>query len=253
MQNTVQIQTAQNVTIHFVPAHLGERMLALLIDNAIIGGTTLLLNYIQNSLLFPSSQNTAPIDADTRYYINLLIFLVNLFPLFFYHLLSEIFMNGQSVGKKIVKIKVACLDGTSPKIAHYLMRWMMRSLDSLLGVATIIINGKGQRLGDIAAGTFVAKIPPEIRLEEVLMIREDNDENYQPLFKQAAKLSDKDINLIKENLRVYKKHQNKVILIHLANKVKQVLQIESQQDPIYFLRAIVRDYTHLKVIEEQAY
>src|SRR5690606_21050190 len=87
-------------------------------------------------------------------------------PFLLYHPLFEILMNGQSPGKRQMKIKVVSLDGSSPTIGGYLMRWLFRLVEVFMlrgavAMVTIAANGKGQRLGDIAAGTTVVKLVPQ--------------------------------------------------------------------------------------------
>ena len=81
--------------------------------------------------------------------------IVNL-PTTFYSLIFEIAMNGQTPGKYLNKIRVVKIDGSKPTLGSYLTRWLLRIIDiwfftGSVAVFTILFNGKGQRLGDIAA------------------------------------------------------------------------------------------------------
>ena len=88
-------------------------------------------------------------------------------PIVFYHPVCEYFFNGASPGKKILKIKVVHMDGSSSTLGSYLMRWMMYMLECLLlpgiGLLCIIFNKNGQRLGDMMAGTVVIKSDDYLR------------------------------------------------------------------------------------------
>ena len=57
------------------------------------------------------------------------------------------------------------LDGTRPGLGDYVLRWLLRPIEVIAftsGVRqpciTILLNGKGQRLGDLAAGTTVVSL-----------------------------------------------------------------------------------------------
>src|SRR5690606_6486216 len=129
-------------------------------------------------------------------------------PPFFYHLLCEIFMNGQSIGKRQMKIRVVKLDGSSPGIGSYLLRWILRPIDISLfsgGIAilSIAITRHNQRLGDLAAGTTVVKT--DVRQDFPVFAVE---ENYTPSFPEVVSLSDADIEVIQRVLKVYRDSGN---------------------------------------------
>jgi len=60
-------------------------------------------------------------------------------------------MNGQSVGKRAMNIRVINLDGTQPTLGAYLMRWLFRLVDTMIfgSVVALVVasaNGKGKEL-----------------------------------------------------------------------------------------------------------
>jgi uncharacterized RDD family membrane protein YckC len=63
----------------------------------------------------------------------------------------------------LIKIKVVKIDGSQPGIGSYFLRWLIKPVDVFftygsVGIITMLINGKGQRLGDLAANTNCYKI-----------------------------------------------------------------------------------------------
>ena len=143
-----QIETAQNVTIKQQVAPLSTRIGAFLIDLLIITGYYILILLIMNALGFSLNESLYV------YYALLSL------PVFFYSLLFETLMNGQTPGKYLSKIRVTKIDGSKPTFGSYLIRWVLRLIDISLAsgsvaLLTILLNGKGQRLGDLAAGTTV--------------------------------------------------------------------------------------------------
>ena len=137
-----QIETAQNVNILQNVAGVGERILAYLIDAVIM--------FIYVLVLIIVFTNVNMMD-DHYFIVGLTVGL----PLFLYHLLWETLWNGQSPGKAVMKLRVVKTDGSKPAFSNYLLRWLLRIIDitstsGALALVTILLNGKGQRVGDIA-------------------------------------------------------------------------------------------------------
>lgn len=170
-------------------------------------------------------------------------------PFLLYHPLFEILMNGQTPGKRQMRIKVVSVDGSSPSIGAYLMRWLFRlievfALRGALAIVTIAASGKGQRLGDMAAGTSVVKlVSPEAASSDTVFA--SAEEGYEPSFPQAAQLNDRDIGTIYEALAVSRDTGNGTPASMLTEKVKSVLGIESDLPPIKFLYTIIKDHSQL--------
>ena len=111
------IITGQFVRISQTPASIGERLVALVIDYILIG-------------LFVFS--TVTLFSSFRLYsdLTLIIFLVTVYlPVLFYSFLCEMFNHGQSIGKKIMNIRVVKADGSTPGISAYLLRWLLFPID----------------------------------------------------------------------------------------------------------------------------
>jgi uncharacterized RDD family membrane protein YckC len=232
----VQIQTTQNVEIEYETASLGERIGAFLIDLLILFAYVFL---IMTTLLQPISRA----DGDTAFIILVALML----PALLYDLLCEIFMDGQSFGKKAVKIKVVKIDGTQPGLGSYILRWLLRFVEiwtatGVIAVVTILITGKGQRLGDLAAGTTVVRLKPTATLADTIFAQVDTD--YLPTFPQVTRLNDRDIAVIKEVINSREQRQNPVVLNTLVRKVKEVLDVETDLTPAKFLKTVVKDYNH---------
>ncbi len=116
---------------------------------------------------------------------------------------QETLMNGQTIGKRAIRIKVMRLDGRQPSFGNYIMRWILRVIDVQLlfgtvAAITIYINGKGQRLGDIAAGTMVIKTKYDEEIGKTPYV--NVQEEYVPVYPQVTELTDKEINIIKRVL-----------------------------------------------------
>lgn len=236
---TVSINTTQNVRISYNLATLGDRILGYIIDSLIIFGITVALVIILSVI---GAMQSAPY---------LLAFAV--LPAFFYHLIMEITQNGQSPGKKVMKIKVVKLDGGQASIGNYLLRWLLRPIDTFLygavAILCISIGGKGQRLGDLAAGTTVIKLNKSGFLKEHTL--EHITEQYQPVFMAATQLTPEYIAVIQKATRAKLEMLDEKPVIRLAEKTKAKLNIHTDLPDLKFLHTIVKDYHYLKTHEQE--
>ena len=62
-------------------------------------------------------------------------------PVLFYYPMMEILTNGQTVGKKIMGIRVITLEGGQASISQYLFRWMFRTADFPIWIFFAIFSG----------------------------------------------------------------------------------------------------------------
>lgn len=230
----VNVQTSQNVLIDYELAGLGTRISAFAIDIIVQGGYIFLV-YILYDIIFKEVAEW-------------LVFPF-LLPYLFYHLISETFLDGQSVGKKQMRIKVIRLDGSQPSFANFIMRWILRFIDMPFygGVAlmSIIVTKQDQRLGDLAAGTTVIRIKKKVILSSKELIKNSIQEDYEPIFQEAEKLSDNDVQIIKEVLDAFRQSGDQKPITMLAEKTKQVLGITTEMPPVKLLYTVLKDYNHI--------
>jgi hypothetical protein len=106
----------------------------------------------------------------------------------------------------------------------------------------IILNGKGQRLGDIAAGTTVIKLKQRATIKDTILKTIKSD--YQIVFKSVSHLTDNDVAIIKEVLEFSKKHDNYEAIQKLALKTQQVMGVTTDLSFIKFLETVIMDYNH---------
>ena len=232
----IRIQTTQNVDIEYEVAGLGDRFVAAIIDILIIFSYAAAI-----AILFTLLDLW---NANGYIIASLVIFL----PIGFYHLFCEIFLEGQSFGKRQMQIKVVKMDGSNVKFGHYLIRWLFRIVDVSISnggiaVLAIIMNGKGQRLGDMAAGTTVICLKKSTTLNDTLFM--ETDEAYSMTFDGVNKLTDKDVSLIKEVMEAAKKTENNRVILALAEKVRALLGARADLPPRVFLDTVVKDYNYL--------
>jgi uncharacterized RDD family membrane protein YckC len=238
--STIRVQTAQNVTLEYEVASVGERIVAALIDGLILVAWVALWMLLVSAL---GSENDVLVG---------LVVIVAGVPAVFYHLLCELFFNGQSLGKKARHIKVIRLDGTRPGFGDYLLRWILRIVDTgimsgLVAVVVILANGRGQRLGDLAAGTSV--VSTRARQQAGPLAPAFTEADYMVVFPQAANLQDHDVATIRQLLFKGLERENYELLNEVANKVKTLTGIQTQLPDEAFLRTVLRDHAHLAAMQ----
>lgn len=262
---TLQINTTQNVNINFTIASLGERLLAFAGDNVLkFGYIYIAINYF-NLFNFDNSLN----DQWSIRAMDVLVFL----PITFYSLYSEIGLNGQTIGKKLLKIKVVNIDGFKPSNTDYIMRWFLRTIDfniftllfvyiaslglsnnvpllitlfifgKLTGLICISLTKNNQRFGDLAANTIVISLKDNIQFSHT--ISENISKQYIPTYSQVINLSDNDARIIKDTYRVAVKSNDFSTMIKLRNKIEQVTKIKSlEKSDAIFIDKILKDYNY---------
>jgi uncharacterized RDD family membrane protein YckC len=221
------------VQISYTLAGLSDRIFAYLIDILIMISITLVLVFI---IATTGLNETSPF-----------LLILAVVPAFFYHLILEITMHGQSIGKKMLKIKVVKLDGTEATLGGYLLRWLIWPVDTFLygGIAImcIAIGGKGQRLGDMAAGTTVIKLRTSVFLKEHAL--NALNENYEPVFKTADQLPGDFVELINKAIRAKLEMLDEKPVALMARKTKERLDISTDMPDLKFLHTILKDYNYL--------
>lgn len=239
--DNLSISTTQNVNIDYQLASVGDRIFAYIIDGII----QVVYGFIVMFTLFS-------IFEDQMDWWIAFFFL----PIIFYHLLCEAFLNGQSFGKMAMKIRAIKIDGSELRFIDCFIRWLFRLVDfnlpiggTLVGFLTVIIGGKGQRVGDIVAKTTVMKIMPKGSLTATAFV--ELEEGYQPKYPEVSLLSDNDLQTIKEVLLMASKdtqYSNIGAPHPLVLKTKEVvikkMKIKSEQPSKDFLNTVLKDYNY---------
>ncbi len=236
--NTIKITTSQNIELEYDLAGLGERIVGRIIDMLIV------VAYIV--LLFAILYGFA---GDTFIDRNLWVLIFFILPIVFYDLVSEILMNGQSVGKRVMNIKVVSIDGARPTLGQYLIRWLFRLVDftltsGLCALISVAVSARKQRVGDMVAATTLIRTTARTNIEDTIYTP-TSIANYTVSFPEVIHLSDRDIQLVKEVILNVNKTGNSVLAYQAADKIKQTLRVQSELEPLYFLHVLMADYNHL--------
>lgn len=259
----LKILTSFNIELDFETAEFHKRLFAWVIDVIIALIYFFLAVKIVDSIAPGMSGNNGDSDLWA-------IFLILILPISLYPLITEITMNGQTIGKKLLGLKVINETGGNATISQFLIRWMLRTSDLfavllilvilardyyiaraliftivllITDIICIIATKKSQRLGDMAAGAILINTRSKMNLEETVFV--ETEDTYVPLYPEVMKLSDRDMNVIKTVLNSVSKKSNQALADRTASKVQSVLKIQPQQGSVSFLETLLKDYNHL--------
>lgn len=237
--NTISITTSQNIELEYDLGSLGDRIIGRVLDFLV------LIAYVVLIIAIIGFSNFGRFSEKNAWFV--IIFIA---PVVFYDLLSEMFLNGQSVGKKVMGIKVISLNGDRATFSQYLIRWLFRIVDfsfsgSLVALITVAVSEKKQRLGDIVAGTVLVKTKPRTQISDTIY-HSGHGDDYQVMYPEVINLRDQDVQLIKEVLISVNRSGNTILAFQAQQKVEQVLNIKSRHyDSKSFLNAVLLDYNYL--------
>lgn len=165
-EETLIIETPEHVELQFALASLGNRFLACAIDHALqflAMLAVLIIALTVNSTIRALSESTLE-KAKAGSLWTIAILILSLFVIYFgYFALFEAFWNGQTPGKRLLKLRVIKDDGRPINIFEAFARNVIRLFDFMptwlysIGILTVFMNSKGKRLGDFVAGTVVIK------------------------------------------------------------------------------------------------
>lgn len=236
------INTTQNVVINFSAATVGDRILAQLLDLLVKVAYVFVI-----ILMFEMFDLDRFLNGLDSWSIMAILSIIAL-PVLFYSLVQESLLEGQTIGKKLMKIRVIKLDGYQASFGDYLIRWLFRIVEISIGngviaLIAIIANSKNQRLGDMAAGTSVISLKNKITINHTIL--QEVNEDYVPTYPLVIKLSDNDVRIIKETFETSVASRDYSTLVKLREKVIQVTGIKNisgnDQD---FIKTLLKDYNY---------
>ncbi|WP_411891429.1 RDD family protein [Yoonia sp. SDW83-1] len=181
LYNRDELMPPEGVPLHLEVAGVGARMAAQITDILItgIGAIAIIILLVMINLTSPQTLGA----------VGMMLFFIIRIP---YYVLTELAWNGQTLGKKLMKIKVVSHDGLSLSAHSLVVRNLMKEaeiflpgtlvltldaaspISSLIAFAWIIgtllvpvLNKRRQRLGDMIAGTYVIHLPMPVLLKDL--------------------------------------------------------------------------------------
>src|SRR5881397_3114598 len=152
----LEIETPDHVVLRYDLAGAGNRGFAALLDFLI--ATVIVATAILVIVLAIPVIGGAIVEATGA------ALLLTLSLVWAYFILLEWLWNGQTIGKRAFGLRVITEDGSPAPFTAVLVRNLVRVADFMpvfygVGVMVIILSPKSQRLGDLAAGTYVVRAP----------------------------------------------------------------------------------------------
>jgi uncharacterized RDD family membrane protein YckC len=173
-EETLEIQTPENVAFGYQIAGIGSRFLASLLDTMIIVLLQVVV-LIVLTLIIRSVDGSVFSDQISAW-VYAIFGLVAAVFYWGYYVFFEMLWNGQSPGKRWVGLRVIRGDGTPITLSESLIRNLARLVDFLpaaygIGIVTMFIDKQSRRLGDLAAGTLVVQDRAPITMQDLAVKR----------------------------------------------------------------------------------
>jgi uncharacterized RDD family membrane protein YckC len=153
------VATPERVSFDYQVAGLGTRAIAQILDLLILSGVLV--------GVFFAAIAVSAFGQDT---VGGLVAIIGGFVVVFgYFWASEAFWSGQTIGKRVFRLRAVGDRGEPMSFAQAGIRNVVRIVDFLpyfygVGFVVLFLNGRGKRLGDLAAGTVVVKDSDHIAL-----------------------------------------------------------------------------------------
>jgi uncharacterized RDD family membrane protein YckC len=206
-EETLDIQTPENVAFGYQVAGIGSRFLASILDTIIVVLLQVAILVVL-TLTMNAFEGTAWADQLSGWIVAIFGLIAAIFY-WGYYIFFEMLWNGQSPGKRWVGLRVIRADGTPITLSESLIRNIARIIDFLpaaygVGVVTMFIDKQSRRLGDLAAGTLVVQDRPPITIQDLSAKRTVHLRPWANISLDGfpiERLTDNDLNLIEDFLQ----------------------------------------------------
>src|SRR5512138_3354232 len=173
-EETLDIQTPENVAFGYQVAGIGSRFIATLLDTIVIVLLQVVILVVA-AVLINLLDKAALTDQFNPWIIALFGVILSIFY-WGYYVFFEMLWNGQSPGKRWMGLRVIRADGTPITLSEALIRNLVRIVDFLpamygVGILTMFIDKQSRRLGDLAAGTLVVQDRAAISIQSLSIKR----------------------------------------------------------------------------------
>ncbi len=155
------IETPERVPLHFALASIGNRFLACAIDHAL--QASILIVIAIASLVVADYSGIENMLSSAPKWVLALSIVIGFLILSGYFAFFEWLWNGQTPGKRWLKLRVIREDGRPVTFWEAAVRNLLRSFDIMpwpfysIGLISVFISSRDQRVGDMVAGTVVVR------------------------------------------------------------------------------------------------
>jgi len=252
--NTISFESSQYVPVEFTLANAGQRLLAAFIDMLLFLIYFIVVLSIIGGSFFLYSNTKAE-------YLTLLLIKL---PWLTYNPLCEYYLNGQTLGKYIVGIRVVTQNGERLKLKEVFARWIFKGdffwitanifillwfVMGFLALFFISLSKWNQRVADVVADTVVInlKATKKVSIKDLNNLQESFNEEIS--YPQVVRFTDEDMMLIKKTILRLKEHPSPEAIKfgkELCDKCTELMGISPiESKRMEFLEQVLRDYVTL--------
>ncbi|HZH33812.1 MAG TPA: RDD family protein [Pyrinomonadaceae bacterium] len=160
-EETLIIETPERVPLHFALASIGNRFLACALDHFI---QALLIALMAGAFFFLADiSDIGGYFEEAPKWIIAAFIIVGFVIFTGYFAISEWLMNGQTFGKRLLRLRVIREDGRPVTLWEAAARNLLRNFDIMpfpfysIGLIAVFVSTRDQRIGDLFAGTVVVR------------------------------------------------------------------------------------------------
>ncbi|MCC6697228.1 MAG: RDD family protein [Candidatus Hydrogenedentes bacterium] len=179
--NSLSIRTPEGIVFSMMLAGPVTRFLAYIIDVAVQVIVLMIVSYIAGLL----GVFTSVLGPTFYEWVYALVMIASFAVPILYAMVLEWLWRGQTVGKRLLRLRVVDENGLRLQFTQVAIRNLLRVVDSLpalyvVGGIACVVSQKGQRLGDFAANTVVIRTPKiaEPNLDHVLSSKYNSLRDY---------------------------------------------------------------------------
>jgi uncharacterized RDD family membrane protein YckC len=242
------IDTPEQIPLEFTLATLGSRFLALGADTLAQAGAILaLVALVAGIWLVTGPLRDLLGGGDTVGTWLFAALLLAIFTVYYgYFVFFEITWAGQTPGKRLIGLRVIHASGRPITTHEAILRNLVRVADQLpgiyaVGILTMFLTDRSQRLGDLAADTVVVHEQPVEALREPRLRAPESGPTARY---GASRLSAEEIALIETFLR-RREHLEGVRELRggqIAARIRERLGLKGGEDDEEFLERVVAEY-----------
>jgi uncharacterized RDD family membrane protein YckC len=240
----LNIDTPEQVALEFSLATIGSRFLAVAIDTIIQIACAIVLLMVVAAGIWA----TGALGLAARPWV-LAVLVIGGFVIYYgYFAVFETVWNGQTPGKRVIGLRVIHASGRPISAWEAILRNVVRLVDQMpaiyaIGIVSVFVTERSQRLGDLAAGTVVVHERLAESLDDVAPQRRVARSAHG-----ARRLAPEEISVIElffsrrgqldGYARMRTAHQ-------IARRVRERLEINAQLDDEQLLEDVVAEYRSL--------
>ena len=157
MSDELQVATPERVAVDLPIAGLGSRAMAYVVDVGLLSAIAMVAYFTLTFFMDPYT-TALGLSGLARTLSLVAVF----FGMWIYWALLEVLWNGQTLGKRLLRIRVVRSDGSPVTVFASAVRNLLRIVDFLpacypVGLITMLVDKRHRRLGDLLAGTVLVR------------------------------------------------------------------------------------------------